>query len=64
MVPGPPASEDEARLLEWELIVPTDDDVEAAAESLRRSGSSVETRENGAVIGDPWGTRMYIRAAR
>jgi len=59
--PGPPASEAEARLLEWELMVPSDDDVDAAAGSLRRSGSSVEKRENGVVAADPWGTRVHIR---
>jgi len=62
--PGPPASEDEARLLEWELMVPSDDDVEAAAGSLRRSGYNVAMRENGVVVADPWETRVHIRTER
>jgi catechol 2,3-dioxygenase len=62
--PGPAASSDEARLLEWELIVPSDADLEAAARNLRDAGYSVETSENGVVATDPWGTRVHIRPER
>jgi catechol 2,3-dioxygenase len=62
--PGPVASVDEARLLEWELMVPSDGDVEAAARSLRDAGYSVETTDVGVVAPDPWGTRVHVRAVR
>jgi len=48
-----PAGDDDARLLEWEIVVPTADDAEAALESL--SGG-----EDG-VVRDPWGTALRIR---
>ena len=62
--PGPAASEDEARLLEWELKVPSHVDVDAAARSLGRAGHSVDGSENGIVVADPWGTRVRVRAER
>jgi catechol 2,3-dioxygenase len=60
---GPAASADEARLLEWELMVPSLVDVGAAVRSVRDGGYGVEQRENGIVVADPWGTRVHIRAA-
>jgi catechol 2,3-dioxygenase len=59
--PGPPASADEARLIEWELIVPGAGDVDAAAQSLQSAGYPVEHLERGAAAIDPWGTRVHIR---
>lgn len=61
---GPAASVDQARLLEWELMVPSDADVEAAARNLRDAGSSVERTESGVVAADPWGARVHIRTER
>ena len=40
----PAASVDEARLLEWELMVPSAADVEAAARNVRDAGYVVENR--------------------
>jgi catechol 2,3-dioxygenase len=61
---GPSASSDEARLIEWELMVPAEDDVAAAAASLRASGYDVQARERGATVADPWGTQVHIRTER
>ncbi len=58
--PGPSAAEDEARLLEWELVVPQEDDATAAAESLRAGGFVADTTGSGVVTADPWGTRLRI----
>jgi catechol 2,3-dioxygenase len=58
--PGPSAAEDEARLLEWELVVPQEDDGAAAAESLREGGFIVDTTDSGVATADPWGTRLRI----
>ena len=58
---GPSASTDEARLLEWELMVPTDADVDGAAQSLREAGYSIEKTGDGVSATDPWGTRVQIR---
>jgi catechol 2,3-dioxygenase len=37
--PGPAASDDQARLLEWELCLPDAESVASAADSLRRAGA-------------------------
>ena len=58
--PGPAAGRDEARLLNWELIVPTGGDVEAVAENLRRNGQGSEKLGAGIVAEDPWKTRVHI----
>lgn len=57
-----PAGDDDARLLEWELLVPRADDVEAAASSVREAGYRVERSAEGAVLRDPWGTALRLRA--
>lgn len=60
---APLPTEDDARLLEWELIVPTTSTVDAAAESLAERGFAVERRGAAAVARDPWGTPVRIVAA-
>ena len=56
-----PASDDDARLLEWEIVLPAED-VTAAAASVEKKGMAVE-REGGAVaVLDPWGTRVRLIA--
>jgi catechol 2,3-dioxygenase len=59
--PGSPAAgPDDARLLEWTVILPSADDVDAAARSLEASGAAV-TREGGAALAtDPWGTALRV----
>ncbi len=58
---GPAASPDEARLLEWELRVPSAADVEASARRLRDAGYREEETAAGAAVADPWGTRVRLR---
>jgi catechol 2,3-dioxygenase len=62
--PGPAPSANEARLLEWELRVPTADDVSDAARSLEAAGCSSEAGSGHIAAADPWGTRVSIRAER
>ena len=54
-----PAGEGDARLLEWELLLPSAEEVRRALESLRTAGAAVE--EDG-VARDPWGTAVRLRA--
>lgn len=61
--PGPAARESEARLLEWELVVPTATDASAAAASLRAAGYRPEDTGDTPVVTDQWGTRLRIVAA-
>jgi catechol 2,3-dioxygenase len=49
--PGPSADDNDARLLEWELLLPGEEDVLAALASLN---------SDSAVIADPWGTRLRL----
>jgi catechol 2,3-dioxygenase len=59
--PGPSAAEDQARLLEWELVVPGAGDAAAAAASLRTAGYAASEAGAGWTAADPWGTRLRIR---
>lgn len=61
---GPSPSPDQAKLLEWELIVPSHDDVSAVGRSLRDAAYSAEETANGVTATDPWGTRVRIRPER
>ena len=58
-----PATEHDARLLDWEVVVPAATDVAAAAASLTAVGAAVQWDEAGAAVRDPWGTRMKVIAA-
>jgi catechol 2,3-dioxygenase len=56
-----PAGPDDARLLEWELVVPTAADAAGALASLERAGASVDRSGDGGVVRDPWGTALRVR---
>jgi catechol 2,3-dioxygenase len=58
--PGPSAAENEARLLEWELVVPSPEAASAAARSLGDAGYECRETERGWTAADPWGTRLGI----
>ena len=58
--PGPRAKDDEARLLEWELVVPNAEAASAAAASIRSAGYAAEHADDGWMAADPWGTRVRI----
>jgi catechol 2,3-dioxygenase len=59
---GPSAREDEARLLEWELVLPGERDVHAFAGRLVAEGYDVDQREAGAIAAaDPWATTVVVR---
>lgn len=57
-------ADDEARLLEWELLVPAVADLSAVASSLEQVGFDAKLEEGGALeTRDPWGTGLRITAA-
>ena len=58
-----PATDHDARLLDWEIVVPAATDVSAAAASLTAQGAVAEWSADGAAIRDPWGTRLRLVAA-
>lgn len=57
---GPSAREGEARLLDWELILPDRSSVAAAVQSLADAGYSAENIAGRWAVADPWGTRLRI----
>jgi catechol 2,3-dioxygenase len=58
---APSASDEDARLIEWEIVVPDQDDVDAVVASLERASRKVRRDADGAVVSDPWGTQLRIR---
>jgi catechol 2,3-dioxygenase len=58
-----PAGADDARLLQWELVVPSAADAASAVASLAATGAVVEPGSSGGVARDPWGTAVRVRAA-
>ena len=58
---APPAGPDDARLLEWELVLPTPADVDAAVASIERGRRTVERATNGTALArDDWGTAVRL----
>jgi catechol 2,3-dioxygenase len=55
-----PAEENDARLLEWELVLPDGESVAAATKSLAGAGHSTEPSATGTVVRDPWGTAVRL----
>ena len=66
--PGaPPAGEDEARLVEWTIELPTAGDVDRLAQhasAVVSTGGSVTRDGDDVVARDPWGTAVRVRTAR
>lgn len=62
--PGARATEDdEAGLVEWTIEVPTGVVVDACAASLTAAGHPVTRDGADALVNDPWGTRIRLRAS-
>jgi catechol 2,3-dioxygenase len=55
-----PAGDNDARLLEWEILLPTSADVEAALASMAASGARVTGGAGNGVATDPWGTTVRL----
>ena len=57
-----PAGEGDARLLDWEVILPARSDVDRTTVSLEAGGFSMTREGAGISAADPWGTRVRISA--
>jgi catechol 2,3-dioxygenase len=57
-----PPEERDARLLEWNIALPSAADVAAASGSLAAAGFSVQRDPGSAAVVDPWGTALRLRA--
>ena len=60
--PGPSARADEARLLQWELVVPERTQTNDVAHRLRAGGYVVDDTSVGMRTSDPWGTQVHIKS--
>ena len=58
---APPATDDDARLVEWELLVPDSESVQAAAASIATAGYPIEHDGDALVASDEWGIRLRLR---
>lgn len=58
--PGPAASSGEARLLRWELVVPTREHAIDAGQRLRQAGYDVNEMNDGVHVQEPWGTHVLL----
>jgi catechol 2,3-dioxygenase len=59
VAPGP----DDARLLEWNVVVPSPADATAAVGRVRAAGYPAREVEGGWMLTDPWGTDLRLTAA-
>ncbi|NJD11737.1 MAG: VOC family protein [Gemmatimonadetes bacterium] len=61
---APPAGPEDARLLEWELVLPERTDLERALASIAAAGYPVARTEAAARVRDEWGTVLLLRSER
>jgi catechol 2,3-dioxygenase len=59
---APVAGSEDARLLDWEVIVADPVDAQEAAESLRGNGFEATDMAGGFRARDPWGVELLVRA--
>lgn len=59
--PGPAATDSQARLLDWELLLPRAADAAEAAHSLIAAGYPATQHGAQWTVADPWGTRVVLR---
>lgn len=58
------ANKNDARLLEWSVLLPTQEDVEATARALVSAGARVSREDGELVAEDPWGTMVRVTVGR
>lgn len=61
--PGPAPAVDQARLLEWTLVVPSAAEARVIGERLLTAGHAAAANGHGWTVADPWGTPLRIAAA-
>ncbi|MFL5551462.1 MAG: VOC family protein [Gemmatimonadaceae bacterium] len=57
---APPATDEDARLLEWEIIVPSRKDAAEAADNVRSAGFPIKEESGEWILTDPWGTNLRL----
>lgn len=54
------ATDADARLLEWEIVVPTRKDADEAARHVKEAGYDAEQENSEWILTDPWGTSLRL----
>jgi catechol 2,3-dioxygenase len=62
-VGAPVAGPDDARLIDWEILVPLAEDATRAGRSLISAGYAAEEVDGGWSTADPWGTTLRLSAS-
>ena len=57
---APPATDADARLLEWEIVVPTKKDADQAAQNVVAAGYEAKPENGEWILTDPWGTSLRL----
>jgi catechol 2,3-dioxygenase len=57
---APRATDADARLLEWEIIVPSTQDAAEAAKNVKAAGYDAKSENGEWVLTDPWGTSLRL----
>jgi len=57
---APPATDADARLLEWEIIVPTQKNADEAAKNVTAAGYDAKPENGEWILTDPWGTSLRL----
>jgi len=63
-VGAPLATDDDARLIEWEIVLPDATAIAGAAESLSRADYHAQHDAGDLITRDPWGTQVRMTTAR
>lgn len=57
---APPATDADARLLEWEIVVPAKKDADQAAQNVIAAGYEAKPENGEWILTDPWGTSLRL----
>jgi len=60
---APRTKPEDARLLEWSVVLPRQTDVDATARALEDVGATVTRTDGDVLAADPWGTTVRVTAA-
>jgi catechol 2,3-dioxygenase len=61
---APPATDEDARLLEWEIVVPATQDAAEAASHVNAAAYPVKEENGEWILVDPWGTSLRLVAEK
>jgi catechol 2,3-dioxygenase len=61
---APPATDADARLLEWEILVPAKTDADLAAQNVVAAGYKAKPENGDWILTDPWGTTLRVVAEK